>query len=68
MAPIGIGSGTIKSYGLGVVAVAFWRKCATVGVGFDVSYAHARPSVDTVSFCSLRWCLSMKLKLGSHSL
>jgi hypothetical protein len=22
-----------------------WRKCATVGAGFEVSYAQARPSV-----------------------
>ena len=29
-------SGTIRRYGLVEVGVTFWKKCVTVGVGFEV--------------------------------
>ena len=32
-----LGSGTAKKCGLIGVGVAYWRKCVTVGVGFEVS-------------------------------
>ena len=32
---LGPGSGTIRRYGFVGVGVAFWRKCVTVGMGFE---------------------------------
>lgn len=41
-----MGNGTIRRNGLVGVDVLCWRKCVTMGVGFEVSKAQATPSVE----------------------
>ena len=49
-----IGSGTIRRYGLVELGVALcWRKCITVWMGFEVSYAQATPSGTQFTSCYL---------------
>ena len=59
MAPIDLDVGMLGPWGvalLGGVALSewvwpCWRKCVTVGAGFEVSYAQALPSVEDISCC-----------------
>ena len=60
----GSGNGTIRRCGLVGVGVALlewvwpcWRKCVTVGAGFEVSYVQAMPSVEQPPPC----CLQIKM-------
>ena len=42
---LGPGSGTLRRFGLVKVGMAFWRKCVTVGVGFETLFLAAWKTV-----------------------